>query len=87
MATVNPSGAVTLTTSSGHAVTRLRSGRYTLLVSVNSSAAGFRLSGPGVEHSTSAQFTGLAVWGVHFLRGTYRYRSSRGGAAHVISVY
>jgi len=92
MATVDASGRVTLTTPIGDAVSQIPSGRYTLLVRVNSPEAGFRLSGPGVRHATSAGFTGLAIWGVRFLEGrTYRYESTRGTnarpAAHLISVY
>jgi hypothetical protein len=91
MATVSASGRVTVTTPNGDAVTHLRNGRYAVLVTVNSPEAGFRLSGPGVHHATSAGFTGLAIWGVRLLKGTYRYESTRGAGgrstAHVISVY
>ncbi len=91
MATVSASGRVTLTTPNGDAVTHLRNGRYEVLVTVSSPEAGFRLSGPGVQHTTSAGFTGLAIWGVRFVKGTYRYESRRGAVgratAHVISVY
>jgi len=90
-AMVSASGEVTLTASDGRAVTRLPSGRYTVLVNVNSSDADFHLTGPSVNHATRADFTGVALWGVRFVKGTYRYmndRDARGAAAaHVVSVY
>jgi len=88
MATVAASGEVTLTLK-GRPVTRLHSGVYTVLVRVSSSTAGFRLTGPGVDHTTRAHFVGLALFGVRFVTGTYSY-ASNGGAhtiAHAISVY
>jgi hypothetical protein len=85
IATVTASGQVTVTTPSGGAVTQIRSGRYTVLVRVNSPEAGFRLSGPGVQHATSTHFTGLAVWGVRFVKGTYHYASDRGAGAHAMA--
>jgi hypothetical protein len=87
--TVSASGQVTLTASDGHAVTRLSSGRYTVLITVSSNNADFQLTGPAVQHTTSAHFTGIAIWGVDFVKGTYRYGSNRSGGAraHVISVY
>jgi hypothetical protein len=90
-ATVSASGEVTLTTSDGRALTRLPSGRYTVLVSVNSGDADFHLTGPAVNHATHAHFIGVALWGVHFVKGTYRYTNDRGphgaGTTHVVSVY
>jgi hypothetical protein len=85
-ATVSGRGQVTLS-SDGRAVTRLRRGLYTVLVRVDSSDAGFRLTGPGVDHRTGPHFVGLALWGVHFVRGTYRYTDDRGSTGHVVSVY
>jgi hypothetical protein len=89
-ATVNGPGQVALT-SNGHPVTRLHSGVYTVLVTVDSSNADFHLTGPGVDHTTGAHFVGLALWGVHFVKGTYSYTDNRSASArmttHVISVY
>jgi hypothetical protein len=89
-ATVSALGEVTLTASNGHAVTRLPSGRYTVLVTVNSSNADFHLTGPTVQRTTGAHFVGIAIWGVDLIKGTYRYENNRSGAhtsAHLISVY
>jgi hypothetical protein len=88
-ATVGASGQVGLTDRNGHAVTRLRRGWYTLLVRVNSGRADFRLSGPGVNRATRTHFTGEALWGIHFLRGTYRYYNDHSvrAATRVVSVY
>jgi hypothetical protein len=90
-ATVGALGEVTLTDSSGHAITRLPSGRYTVLVTVNSSDGDFHLTGPSVRRTTAAHFVGLTIWGVHLLKGTYRYENNRSGrghdTAHVIAVY
>jgi hypothetical protein len=78
-----------MTERNGHTVTRLRSGWYTLLVRVTSSAADFHLSGPAVHRVTLAHFTGEALWGIRLLRGKYRYYSDHNVRAttHVISVY
>jgi hypothetical protein len=90
VATVTASGEVTLTTPNGQAVTVLPSGWYTVHVRVNSSSANFCLTGPAVRQTTRAHFTGEAIWGVHFIKGTYRYESACGDSSrattHVISV-
>jgi hypothetical protein len=89
-ATVGAPGQVTLTASDGQPVTRLRSGWYTILVSVNASNSTFRLSGPAVKRTTRRSGS-VSIWAVHFVKGTYRYTDDRGGdalaATHVISVY
>ena len=88
-ATVSTSGAVSLTDARGHAVKRLRHGWYTVAIMVNSPNADFHLTGPKVQRVTRPRFTGVAIWGVHFLKGTYRYMSDRGARAtrRTISVY
>jgi len=91
IATVTASGQVTLTAPNGHPVTRLPSGWYTVLVRVNSSNADFHLTGPTVRQTTRTHFTGEALWGVHFIVGTYRYENAHSGSSHatmhLISVY
>lgn len=90
VATVTASGQVTLTTPNGRPVTVLPSGWYTVHVRVNSSSANFCLTGPAVRHATRTHFTGEAIWGVHLIKGTYRYENACGdssrAAMHVISV-
>jgi hypothetical protein len=90
IATAGSSGEVTLTTATGQPVTRLPSGWYTIMVNVNSRNADFHLTGPTVERTAGAS-GGVALWGVHFLKGTYRYMNDRDGDARtstrVISVY
>ena len=88
-ATVSASGQVSLSRANGKAVTRLRSGWYTLSVSTSSPGADFKLIGPGVRHRTRMHFTGITVWGVHFVKGTYRYMSDQDlpVTTQVITVY
>jgi hypothetical protein len=90
IATAGPSGEVTLTAANGQAVNRLPSGWYTIMVSVNSRDADFHLTGPTVQRTASA-LGSVALWGVHFVKGTYRYMNDRNGGTptgtHVISVY
>jgi hypothetical protein len=90
LATVSTTGSqVTLTDSNDRAVTRLRSGWYTIFVTVNAKGADFHLTGPSVDSATKANVPGVALWGFHFLKGTYRYMNDRDASAttHVLSVY
>jgi hypothetical protein len=89
LATVSTTGQVTLTDSGGHTVTRLHSGWYSIFVTVNAAGADFHLTGPGVDSATKAKIPGVAIWGLHFPKGTYRYMNDRdaGATTHVLSVY
>jgi hypothetical protein len=80
---------VTLADSDGHTVTRLRSGWYSIFVTVNAAGADFHLTGPSVDSATKAKIPGVAIWGLHFPKGTYRYMNDRDARAttHVLSVY
>jgi hypothetical protein len=80
---------VNLTASDGRTVTRLRSGWYTIFVTVNATGADFHLTGPSVDSATKAKVPGVAVWGIHLLKGTYRYMNDRDAraATRVLSVY
>jgi hypothetical protein len=42
-----------------------------------------------VHRATLARFTGEALWGIHFLKGTYRYYNDHSVRAtlHLVSVY
>lgn len=90
LATVSTTGhQVTLTDSGGRAVTRLRSGWYSIFVTVNATGADFHLTGPSVDSATKARVPGVALWGLHLLKGTYRYMNDRDARAttRVLSVY
>jgi hypothetical protein len=90
LATVSTTGGeATLTDSGGHIITRLRSGWYTIFVTVNAAGADFHLTGPSVDSATKAKVPGVALWGVHLLKGTYRYMNDHDAPAttHVLSVY
>ncbi|MGE5689068.1 MAG: ABC transporter substrate-binding protein [Pseudomonadota bacterium] len=60
----------------GKAVTRLRAGRYTFVVTDTSKTQNFRLVGPGVKRSTSVKGTGRSTWTLTLKRGTYVCSSS-----------
>jgi hypothetical protein len=90
LATVSTTGGeVTLTDSGGHTITRLRSGWYTIFVTVNAAGADFHLTGPSVDSATKAKIPGVALWGVHLLKGTYRYMNDHNArtTTHVLTVY
>jgi hypothetical protein len=90
LATVSATGReVTLTDSGGRAVTRLHSGWYSIFVTVNATGADFHLTGPGVDSATKAKIPGVALWGIHLLKGTYHYSNDHDthAGAHVLSVY
>lgn len=90
LATVSTTGdEVTLTDPTGRAIARLHSGWYTIFVTVNAAGADFHLTGPSVDSATKAKIPGVALWGVHLLKGTYRYMNDHDAraTAHVLSVY
>ena len=90
LATVSTTGGqVTLTDSGGRTVTRLRSGWYSIFVTVNATGSDFHLTGPSVDSATKARVPGVALWGLHLRKGTYRYMNDRDARAttHVLSVY
>ena len=90
LATVSTTdGEATLTDSGGRPITRLPSGWYTIFVTVNAAGADFHLSGPSVDSATKAKIPGVALWGVHLLKGTYRYMNDHDARAttRVLSVY
>jgi hypothetical protein len=90
LATVSATGSeATLTDSGGHTLTRLRRGWYTVFVTVNAAGADFHLTGPNVDSATKAKIPGVALWGIHFLKGTYRYMNDhdRRATTHAVSVY
>jgi hypothetical protein len=90
LATVSTTGTeATLTDSGGRTLTRVRSGWYTIFVSVDATGADFHLSGPSVNSVTKSKVPGVTLWGIHLLKGTYRYMNDRHArtTTHVLSVY
>lgn len=73
VATVGPGASISLRTTSGRRVTRLRAGRYRIRVRDRSGSHNFHLSGRGVNKRTGVGFRGTTTWTVTFRRGA-RYR-------------
>jgi plastocyanin len=63
---------ITLTVG-GKKVSSLKAGTYTIVVKDTSSGHNFRLSGPGVNKTTSVSAKGTFTWKVRLKRGTYKY--------------
>lgn len=73
-ATVGPGATISLRTSRGARVTRLKAGRYRIVVRDRSNMHNFHLSGPGVNKRTTVRFRGSTTWTVTFRKGrTYRF--------------
>ena len=72
--TVGPGFTISLKTSAGAPVTKLRAGAYSIRVTDKSSDHNFRLSGPGVEKSTEVVYKGSMTWNVKLKAGTYRFK-------------
>ena len=74
-ATVGPGATISLRTSRGVRVTRLKAGRYRIVVRDRSSMHSFHLLGLGVNKKTTVAFRGTTTWTVTFRKGkTYRFR-------------
>jgi plastocyanin len=74
IATVGPGATISLRTSRGARVTRVKAGRYRIVVRDRSRMHNFHLSGLGVNKRTTARFRGSTTWTVTFRRGrTYRF--------------
>ena len=74
---VGPGTRLTLRSSNGQAVTRLRIGAYRIVVSDGSPAQNFHLVGPKTNKTTSLSFVGRVIWTVKLVPGLYRYSSDR----------
>jgi plastocyanin len=72
-ATVGPGFTISLRSRNGRRVSRIRRGRYRIVVRDRSSSHNFRLRGPGVNKRTAVGFRGTRTWSVTFRRGTYRF--------------
>lgn len=74
VATVGPGATISLRTSRGARVTRLKAGRYRIVVRDRSAKHDFHLTGPGVNKKTGVRFRGSVTWTVTFRKGrTYRF--------------
>ena len=74
-ATVGPGATISLRTSRGARVTRLRAGRYRIVVRDRSPMHNFHLLGLGVNKRTTVGFRGTTTWTVTFRKGRiYRFR-------------
>jgi NitT/TauT family transport system substrate-binding protein len=60
----------------GKAVTRLKAGRYTIVIADSSKKQNFRLVGPGVNKATSLTGTGRSTFAVTLKKGIYTFSSS-----------
>jgi hypothetical protein len=70
------SGGISLRTSRGARVRRLKAGRYRIVVRDRSAKHNFHLLGPGVNKRTTARFRGTVTWTVTLRKGkTYRFVS------------
>ena len=70
---VGPSFNISLKTSAGKSVTKLKAGTYTIIVSDKSPLHNFHLSGPGVSKTTTVAGTGTKTWTVKLKAGRYKF--------------
>jgi hypothetical protein len=75
-ATVGPN-LLTLTGPAGQPMTSVGPGTYVITVEDRSQIHNFHLEGPGVELTTSLEFTGTTSWTVNLRDGVYTYSSDR----------
>lgn len=54
-------------------VTKLKPGKYTIVVADKSNIHNFHLTGPGVNKKTGVGATGITTWTVTLKKGTYKY--------------
>jgi plastocyanin len=73
IATVGPGFTISLRTTAGRRVSRVRRGRYRIRVRDRSSMHNFHLRGRGVNKRTTVAFRGTATWTVTLRVGTYRF--------------
>jgi plastocyanin len=74
-ANVGPGFTISFRTRRGGRITRVRAGRYRIVVRDKSRSHSFHLFGSGVNKRTRIRFAGTQVWNVTFRRGArYRFR-------------
>lgn len=71
------SGSISLKTSSGRAVMKLRAGVYVVVVHDKSRRQNFHLRGGKIDRTTTAAFVGIVRWRLRLTRGHYIFRSDR----------
>ena len=74
-ASVGPGSTISLRTPNGRRVTRLRAGRFRIVVRDRSARLNFHLIGPRVNRKTAMRFRGTQTWTLTLRRGNYRYVS------------
>jgi plastocyanin len=72
-ATVGPGPTISLRTRNGRRVSRVRRGRYRIVVRDRSAMHNFHLRGPGMNKRTTVPFRGTRTWTVTLRRGLYRF--------------
>jgi plastocyanin len=72
-ATVGPGATISLRTANGRRVSRLRAGRYRIVVRDRSAMHNFHLIGPRVNRKTTVRFRGTQTWTLTLRRGNHRY--------------
>jgi plastocyanin len=70
--TVGPGFTITLT-QGGKKVTKLKAGKYTIVVNDKASIHDFHLTGPGVNKTTSVSGMGKQTWKLTLKKGTYKF--------------
>jgi plastocyanin len=73
IATVGPGPTISLRTRSGRRVSRVRRGRYRIVVRDRSAMHNFHLRGPGVNKRTTVGFRGSRTWTLTLRRGIHRF--------------
>ena len=69
-----PDGAFHITlTKGGKKVTKLKAGKYTIVVKDVAKTHDFHLTGPGVNKTTPVKGKGTFTWHVTLKKGTYRF--------------
>ena len=70
-----PDGAFHITlTKGGKKVTKLKAGKYTIVVKDIAATHNFHLTGPGVNKKTGVASKGTVTWTVTLKKGTYKYQ-------------
>ena len=72
VASVSDPANISLTLA-GKKVTKLKAGKYTILVKDTSSSHNFHLTGPGVNKSTAVGAKQTVTWKVTLKKGTYKF--------------